>query len=1193
MKRFLLLLAAAGLAWACGKDGAENPAPKPAENIEIPASVTPPVFDEQGGNMSLTFTAHEAWSASVDATRASNWCSVAPESGAAGAVTLTVTTLPNDTPDERNATIFLKAGTTTKTLSVTQKQQDALTVTSSKFEVGAGTGEIVVELKANIDFDYKIGEECAEWVSYVGTRALKTSRLVFRVAANEELSVREGSILLRSSLGDEQVKIYQQGADPALVLTQKSYTVPAAGETIKVELNSNVDYTVQMPEAEWITEPAARAMSTHTHYFVVAANDEYDGRTAEIVFTDKANNLSETVTVTQVQKNAVVLAESRYEFGTDGGKLDFDVLTNVDLTVAVSDDAKSWITQVTTRGLEQKTLHFDIATCSQETERTGTIHISGGGVTQTVTVAQGGLKEVLEKERAALVALYNATGGDNWANKANWCSDRPVSEWYGVTVDEQGRVLTLVLENNNLTGSIPAEFCELGSLIQINFSDNPLSGVIPAGFGNLSNLTNLSLYNNGFSDISAIFGLPSIRCLFVTLPGENIPVEIGNLSSLTDLQLYGNDVAGVIPKEIGNLVLLRNLDIVSPKLSGSIPEELFNCTNLEYLRIYSNYGLSGSISPKLGLLTQLKRLELNNNNLTGPIPDEICNCSRLVNIFLQENKLTGSIPEGLGNLPELRHFIAFNNNLSGNIPASILNHRLWDVEWALITENNNFNMDGITIDAVNFSVTDIDGNTIDSKEEYAKNKYTILFQFSPYFGDFTDMKSFIEDIYDKYKGKGVDVIGYSSGHPGASADLASMKKYVADNKIPWRNILWTETNSIIGQENEQYHQDSGFGPYYPYHSYPAYTVVDSGGKIVFHDFSLSGLTGLSAFLADHTGGSGVYESSDYSKDGEVTALQTATRGNGINIVLLGDAFSDRLVADGTYDGTMRKAMEHFFSEEPYKSFRDLFNVYAVNVVSKNEAYGSGAQTALDGFFGDGTHVGGNDDKCRQYAMKVPGITYDNIDNALIIVMMNRTYYAGTCYMYYPSSGDYGQGLSIAYFPLGTDDGMFGQLLHHEAGGHGFPKLADEYAYEEYGQIPWNKVQSAKQLEPYGWWRNIDFTGDVSQVKWSRFITDPRYAAEVLGAYEGADTYWSGVWRPTYNSIMRYNTGGFNAPSREAIYYRINKLAYGDAWAYDYETFVAWDAVNRTGNAPIMLRTPMRKPRNFVPLHPPVVVKRSR
>lgn len=1193
MKRFLLLLAAAGLAWACGKDGAENPAPEPAEIIELPASVTPPVFDEQGGKTSLTFTAHAAWSARVDATRASNWCSVAPESGSAGAVTLTVTTLPNDTPDERNATIFLKAGTTTKTLSVTQKQRDALTVTSSKFEVGAGTGEIEVELKANIDFDYKIGEECAEWVSYVGTRAMKTSRLVFRVAANEELSVREGSILLRSSLGDEQVKIYQQGADPALVLTQKSYTVPAAGETIKVELNSNVEYTVRMPEADWITEPAARAMSTHTHYFVVAANDDYDDRTAEIVFTDKANNLSETVTVTQVQKNAVVLAESRYEFGTDGGKLDFDVMTNVDLTVAVSDDAKSWITHVQTRGLEQKTLHFDIAACSQETERTGTIRISGGGVTQTVTVAQGGLKEVLEKECAALVALYNATGGDNWANKANWCSDRPVSEWYGVTVDEQGRVAGLKMEVNNMTGCIPAEFCELSNIQEINLLGNHLSGVIPAGFGNLSKLRVLWLEDNIFSDISAIFELQNIQNLHMYLPAGNVPAEIGNLSSLTELWLHGESVTGTLPREIGNLVNLIYLGITCSGLSGSIPDELFNCTNLETLSINWCTNLSGTISPELGRLTQLKTLELNNNNLTGPIPDEICNCSRLVNIYLQENKLTGSIPEGLGNLPELEHFIAFNNNLSGTIPASILDHKLWDIEWALIAENNNFNLDGITIDAVNFSVTDIDGNTIDSKKEYAKNKYTILLQFSPYFTGFFDVRSFIEDIYAKYKDKGIDVIGYSSGHPGTEVDLAAVRKYVADNQIPWRNILWTETNSIIGQENEPYHQATGFGPYYPFHSYPSFTVVDSSGKIVFYDFSLRGLAKILAFFERNMEGSDIYESSDYSKDGEVTALQTATRGNGINIVLLGDAFSDRLVADGTYDRTMRKAMEHFFSEEPYKSFRDLFNVFAVNVVSKNEAYGSGMQTALAGFFGDGTHVGGNDNKCREYAMKVPGITYDNIDDALIIVMMNRTYYAGTCYMYYPSSGDYGQGLSIAYFPLGTDDGMFGQLLHHEAGGHGFPKLADEYAYQEYGTIPWNEVQSAKQLEPYGWWRNIDFTGDVSQVKWSKFITDSRYAAEVLGAYEGADTYWRGVWRPTYNSIMRYNTGGFNAPSREAIYYRINKLAYGDSWAYDYETFVAWDAVNRTGNAPIMLRTPMREPRNFVPLHPPVVVRRSR
>lgn len=331
-----------------------------------------------------------------------------------------------------------------------------------------------------------------------------------------------------------------------------------------------------------------------------------------------------------------------------------------------------------------------------------------------------------------------------------------------------------------------------------------------------------------------------------------------------------------------------------------------------------------------------------------------------------------------------------------------------------------------------------------------------------------------------------------------------------------------------------------------------------------------------------------YESTDYSQDGKVTTLQTATAGNGINIVLMGDAYSDRLIADGTYAETMRKAMEYFFTEEPYKTYRNFFNVYAVNAVSKNETYGTGMQTAFEGYFGDGTRVGGNDRKCMDYALKIPGMTNNKLNETCIVVMMNRKYYAGTCWMYYPNSGDYSQGLSISYFPY-LDDQGFAQVLHHETGGHGFPKLADEYAYQQNGRIPEAEIDFRKQNELYGWWKNADFTNDSSRIKWAKFISDPRYAAEALGAYEGAFTYWSGVWRPTENSIMRYNTGGFNAPSREAIYYRIHKLAYGTSWTYDYETFVAYDAKNRTGRAPILLRTPMAEPKNFVPLHPPVVV----
>lgn len=334
-----------------------------------------------------------------------------------------------------------------------------------------------------------------------------------------------------------------------------------------------------------------------------------------------------------------------------------------------------------------------------------------------------------------------------------------------------------------------------------------------------------------------------------------------------------------------------------------------------------------------------------------------------------------------------------------------------------------------------------------------------------------------------------------------------------------------------------------------------------------------------------------YTSTDYSQDGVVTTLQTATKGDGIDIVLMGDAYSDRQIADGTYRADMEYIYNNLFTEEPYKSFKDHFNVHYVNVVSKNEGYGAYNETALAGYFGDGTLVGGNDNVAFNYALKA--ISEEEMDEALIIVAMNSDNYAGTCYMYYPTytTGTYGSGPSVAYFPRGGDAETFAQLLHHEACGHGFAKLADEYAYEYMGAVPSDyasEIQS--QQANWGWWKNVDFTSDTSAIRWSNFINDARYANEGIGAFEGGLTYWSGVWRPTENSIMRHNTGGFNAPSREAIYYRIHKLAYGDSWEYDYEEFVEWDAINRTAAAAAKRKS--TKPATYKPTHAPIIVNKS-
>jgi hypothetical protein len=223
----------------------------------------------------------------------------------------------------------------------------------------------------------------------------------------------------------------------------------------------------------------------------------------------------------------------------------------------------------------------------------------------------------------------------------------------------------------------------------------------------------------------------------------------------------------------------------------------------------------------------------------------------------------------------------------------------------------------------------------------------------------------------------------------------------------------------------------------------------------------------------------------------------------------------------------------------------------------------------------------------EYGLKAIGD--ERMNEAMLVVMMNSSAYAGTCYMYHPSAtGDAGSGLSISYFPIGVDDTALEQVLNHETNGHGFAKLADEYAYESMGAVPSEEVTNTQtQQTDWGWWKNVDFTSDVTAVRWAKFTSDSRYANEKLGAYEGAMTYWTGVWRPTENSIMRYNTGGFNAPSREAIYYRIHKLAYGDEWTYDYETFVEYDEINRTTTT-----TTHSVPMIYKPTAPPVVMQKN-
>lgn len=138
MKKLLFLLLSVFLCISCSDDNTttDEPTPNPGEpQIEIPATSLTPNFKSEGGESIIEFTAKSDWSVSVVNTRAESWCSVSPLSGKAGKASLTIRTAANETYDERNATITLRAGTDSKNIIVTQKQKDALLVSSSKIEM--------------------------------------------------------------------------------------------------------------------------------------------------------------------------------------------------------------------------------------------------------------------------------------------------------------------------------------------------------------------------------------------------------------------------------------------------------------------------------------------------------------------------------------------------------------------------------------------------------------------------------------------------------------------------------------------------------------------------------------------------------------------------------------------------------------------------------------------------------------------------------------------------------------------------------------------------------------------------------------------------------------------------------------------------------------------------------------------------
>ena len=651
-------------------------------------------------------------------------------------------------------------------------------------------------------------------------------------------------------------------------------------------------------------------------------------------------------------------------------------------------------------------------------------------------------------------------------------------------------------------------------------------------------------------DVSKNVNLTILYCGFNQLTS----LDVTNNPKIEQLRCAGNNLNSL---DVSKNTELIEFEAYNNRLSSI---DVSNNPELYYIDLTNNQIKSIDVSKNL----ELERITCSDNKLTSI---DVTNNQKLTTLNISGNSI---VKIDLGNNPDLEYLYCEKNKIS---ELELSNNKKLEI----LNVNDN-NLTSLTVNCCpEIETLKANNNLI---KEMDISELTSLF-------DFYCSGNPLETLY-VFDGQ-IDAIN--------NKEIPSTTKIVVKGTEPGDDEVFTVTPTLF--DIDGYEQDITMtvtaNISYSIDSQPEWISKKSDNSGVY-TFTVSANTTSSSrsveIIFKNVNNSlltvtvkqriQTYTSSDYSQDGQVTRIHSATVGKGIDVVFVGDAFADK--DQNLFNKYVELGKEAFFTEEPFRSTNNRFNIYRIGSVSKNGIIAQeGGDTKFSAQFGDGTYISGDHDAVFRFVQdKMPSV---NLKKTIVFVIVNKAKYAGTCWMFSDNK-------AVCYVPLCRNENEYAQTLRHEGCGHGFGKLADEYFYDSMGRIPDDEVSELKKWKgfAYGFHENVDLTSDPNTILWSKFISDSRYSGKV-GVYEGGYTYPYGVYRPTDNSIMRYNTGGFNAPSREAIYKKIMKFSEGDAWTYDYETFVAFDTPARSAEAVTRAAAQCAAvdKANFIPLAPPVMV----